>query len=57
MNEQRKTIVDLAFNVLDKDGSGVIDPEDLVDTYDPSEHPDVVSGKKTNEEVWLEIVV
>lgn len=53
MNEQRKTIVDMAFNVLDKDGSGIIDPEDLVESYDANKHPDVLAGKKTNEEVWM----
>ena len=39
----------MAFDRLDKDRSGFVDPEDVVDTYDASKHPDVLAGKKTKE--------
>jgi Ca2+-binding EF-hand superfamily protein len=44
-------LVNLAFDVLDKDGSNQIDPLDLVGVYDTSKHPDVISRKKTTQEV------
>ena len=56
MSERRKRLVGMAFSVLDKDGSGVIDPEDIVDTYDASKHPDVLAGKKSAEEVFREFL-
>ena len=46
----------MAFNKLDKDASGIIDPEDIIDTYDASKHPDVIAGKKTKEEVFREFL-
>ena len=44
-------MVELAFGVIDKDGSGVVEPDDIVDAYDASKHPDVIAGKKTPQEV------
>ena len=44
MNLRRKALVDTAFGILDKNGHGVIEPEDLVGFYDASKHPDVLSG-------------
>ena len=40
-----------AFAVFDKDGSGVIEPDDIVDAYDASKHPDVMAGRKTADQV------
>ena len=44
-------LVNMAFDLLDKDGSNQIDPLDLVGVYDTSKHPDVISRKKTTQEV------
>ena len=38
--------MDLAFSVLDEDGNGIIEPKDVMDKYDASRHPDVISGKE-----------
>ena len=46
----------MAFNKMDKTGDGVIDPEDVIDTYDASKHPDVLAGKKTADEVLREFL-
>jgi Ca2+-binding EF-hand superfamily protein len=57
MNEFRKGYVRKAFAILDKDGSGVVDTSDLKGVYNGSKHPDVIQGKKTEDEVlmeWLE---
>ena len=55
-NERRVDLIMLAFGVLDKDGSGIIEPSDLVGVYDPSKHPDVLTGKKTPDEVLAEFL-
>jgi hypothetical protein len=56
MSQRRKNLVDMAFNILDKDGNGVIEPSDLLDTYDASKHPDVLAGKRTKNEILREFL-
>ena len=46
----------MAFSKMDKSGNGFIDPEDLIDSYDASKHPDVLAGKKTADEVLREFL-
>lgn len=53
----REKLIIQAFNILDKDGSGVIDFKDLANVYNGKQHPNVISGEKTEEQVlnsWLE---
>lgn len=50
MNERRKKMVELAFRVLDTDGSGIVDLNDVKTTYDVRSHPDVLAGRLTPEE-------
>ena len=56
MNERRKKIVLQAFQSLDKNGNGIIELDDIRDTYNAKMHPDVKSGKKTEEEVLAEFL-
>ena len=35
------------FRKIDKDNSGVLDINDIKDSYNAGKHPDVLSGKKT----------
>lgn len=56
LNNRRRTLVNLAYDVLDKDGSGEIDISDIAMAYDASKHPDVVSGKRTTEQVLIEFL-
>ena len=56
MNEGRKKISLQAFNVMDKDGSGVIDIIDVKGRYDVSRHPDFIQGKKTEDEILFEFL-
>ena len=56
MNEGRKRIVKQAWNKLDRDGSGIIDINDLRGVYDAKGHPDVRSGKKTEDEILGEFL-
>jgi Ca2+-binding EF-hand superfamily protein len=50
MNERRLGLVSLAFAVLDKTDDGQVTIEDLQGVYDTSMHPDVISGKITENE-------
>ena len=56
VNEKRRKLIDMAFDILDTDGSGTIDGEEIASKYDASKHPDVVSGKKKPKEVLLEFL-
>lgn len=47
MNEKRLVFVKMAFEKLDKDGSGIVTVSDLTGVYDTSQHPDKISGRKT----------
>lgn len=56
MNNFRKGFVDQAFNKLDTDKSGVIEFHEIASIYNCSKHPDVISGKKTEKEVYQEFM-
>ena len=56
MNGFRKALVALAFNKLDADGSGVLDISDVKRFYNARGHPDVRSGKKSEDEVLGEFL-
>lgn len=56
LNPQRLAIVKKAYAKLDKDGSGVVDIEDIRDVYNTTKHPDVISGKKTSDQVLVEFL-
>lgn len=56
MSAARKRYVARAYAKLDKDGSGVVDINDIRDVYDASRSPDVTSGKKTEQQVLLEFL-
>lgn len=49
MNAFRKKIVAQAYNKLDKDKNGYIDIHDIKGVYTAKTHPDVLSGRKTEE--------
>lgn len=56
MNNFRKKLVSQAFNKLDRDGSGEVDYNDIKDIYNAKRHPDVISGKKTEEDILMEFL-
>jgi len=56
MNEFRMNLVEQAFTIIDKDGSGEIDINDIKDVYNGKMHPDVKAGKKTEDEVLMEFL-
>lgn len=56
MNNRRKALVKLAFNVIDKDGSGTLEANDLLDVYDVSKHPDFLSKRKSKDLILKEFL-
>jgi len=56
MNNFRKKLVLQAFNKMDRDQSGILDINDIRGVYNGKFHPDVKSGKKTEEEVLLDFL-
>jgi Ca2+-binding EF-hand superfamily protein len=56
MNPNRKAVVAKAFTVLDKDKGGFVDINDIRGTYNASRHPDVLAGKKTEQQILQEFL-
>jgi len=56
MNPFRRELVMRAFSKFDKDGNGIIDINDVKGVYNAAHHPDVLNGKKTEEEVLAEFL-
>lgn len=56
LSENRKSYITKAFNIMDKDGNGYVDINDLRGVYSASSHPDVKSGKKTEQQVLQEFL-
>ena len=52
----RLNLVRRAFRKLDRDGSGVVDIEDIKGVYNASRHPDVISGKKSEDAILVEFL-
>lgn len=49
-------MVEKAFAKLDKNGNGEIELDDLQGVYNASKHPDVIQGKKSQEEILQEFL-
>ena len=47
LNSFRTQLVRKAYALIDINGDGVLDINDIKGRYDASKHPDVKSGKKT----------
>ena len=55
-NESRRNLVNNAFNKLDKGKKGVLNMNIIRGAFKPSGHPDVISGKKVEQEVLAEFL-
>ena len=56
MNKFRTQLVLKAYDVIDKNQDGILDINDIKGVYDASKHPEVKSGKKTEDEVLVEFL-
>lgn len=50
MSAYRQRLVQEAFQQLDRSGNGKLEMSEVKQNFDPSRHPDVISGVKTSEE-------
>jgi len=56
MNPTREALAKKAYSIMDSDKSGMLDLNDIRQTYNAKHHPDVKSGKKTEDEVLAEFL-
>lgn len=55
VNERRNNMIARAFGVIDDDGSGIIDMDELKAKFNANEHPLVVKGLKKPQQVTEEM--
>uniref|UniRef100_A0A7S3KF90 EF-hand domain-containing protein n=1 Tax=Euplotes crassus TaxID=5936 RepID=A0A7S3KF90_EUPCR len=56
LNDFRKNLINQAYDKLDVNKDGLVKLDDIEKLYDASQHPDVMDGKKTEQEVILEFM-
>lgn len=56
LNDFRRDIIEKAFRVIDRDGNGFLDIEDIKDLYNAKRHPDVIQGKKTEQQILMDFI-
>lgn len=56
MNGFRRGLSEKAFRIMDRDKSGTLNIDDIKGVYNGKKHPDVIAGKKTEEEVLGEFL-
>jgi len=56
MNARRIALSKKAFTKIDQDGSGILDINDIRTRYNAKKHPDVMSGKQTEEDILYEFL-
>jgi Ca2+-binding EF-hand superfamily protein len=56
LKKNREVLVLKAFDILDRDGNGVLELSDLKGVYSGAKHPLVISGEKTEKQVLLEFL-
>lgn len=56
LTERRARMVQKAFNMMDKNGSGKIDINDIIGIYDVSMNPDFIEGRKSREQILTEFL-
>jgi Ca2+-binding EF-hand superfamily protein len=56
MNDRRRNLIKILFDSFDKNKTGFINLDEVRNSYSPKNHPDVLSGKKTEDEVLAEFL-
>jgi len=56
MNERRLGLVRLAYNKLDRDGSGLVELNDIAGAYDVTQHPKFKSGEMSKNDILSEFM-
>ena len=50
----REAVIEKAYKKLDANGDGTVRLDDIAKLYDASQHPEVISGKKTEQDIFME---
>jgi calcyphosin len=56
MNARRKAICQKAFRKMDTTGDGQIDISDIKSRYNAKNHPDVMTGKRSEDDILYEFL-
>jgi Ca2+-binding EF-hand superfamily protein len=56
LNDFRTALVEKAFRKIDANSNGFIELDDIKDTYNASKHPDVIQGRKTEDQILMEFL-
>eukprot|EP00347_Sterkiella_histriomuscorum_P021558 403333558 len=56
LNATRKRYIKMAYDKLDVNKDGLVKLDDIAKIYDASKHPDVLQGKKSHDQVFLEFM-
>jgi len=56
MSDPRKAVVKRAFNRMDFDKNGFLESDDIKRNYKANQHPEVIKGIKSEEEVMVEFL-
>lgn len=56
LNDQRKEVIAAAYKKLDVTGDGKVTLDDIAKLYDASQHPDVVQGKRSEQDIFMEFM-
>lgn len=56
MNAFRRNIATKCYNIMDTDKSGQLDINDIRQTFNAKQHPDVKAGKKTEDQILCEFL-
>lgn len=56
MNQFRRSLVERAFKTIDINQDGAVDLEEFKQRYNANMHPDVRSGKRTEDEILVEFM-
>ena len=56
LNAARKKIIRSAYDKLDVNKDGTVRLDDIAKLYDASRHPEVISGSKSQEQIFLEFM-
>ena len=56
LTPRRLKMVEKAYAMLDRDGSGQLDVKDIISVYDVSMNPEFIEGKKPKEQILIEFL-
>ena len=56
LNDFRRGLIEKAFRKIDRDNSGYLDIDDIKDTYNATKHPDVIQGRRTEQQILNEFL-